>query len=67
MANFRLEEKCFKRGFRYIAGVDEAGRGSWAGPVVAAAVVFKKIKWPNIINIGLDDSKKLSQKKTKLL
>lgn len=39
-----------------IAGVDEAGRGPWAGPVVAAAVVLDRADFP----AGLDDSKKLS-------
>ena len=63
MPNFTLEEKYIKRGFRCIAGVDEAGRGSWAGPVVAAAVVFGKKTWPNIVKIGLNDSKKLSPKR----
>lgn len=44
------------RGFRVIAGLDEAGRGPLAGPVVAAAVVLPpKGKWT-----GVDDSKKLS-------
>lgn len=41
-----------------VAGIDEAGRGPWAGPVVAAAVVLDPAHIPN----GLDDSKKLSQK-----
>ena len=46
-----------------IAGVDEAGRGPWAGPVVAATVVFytRNIN-PTLIN-SLNDSKKLSAKK----
>ncbi len=39
-----------------VAGVDEAGRGPWAGPVVAAAVVLDRSQVPP----GLDDSKKLS-------
>ena len=42
-----------------IAGVDEAGRGPWAGPVVAAAVILPSGGIPN----GLNDSKKLSKKK----
>ena len=47
------------RGYRYIAGVDEVGRGPLAGPVVAAAVVL-----PEDFNVlGVDDSKKLSEKK----
>ncbi len=40
----------------FVAGVDEAGRGAWAGPVVAAAVVLS----PDSIPAGLNDSKKLS-------
>ncbi len=46
-----------------IAGVDEAGRGAWAGPVVAAAVVFPK---DHLVS-GVDDSKKLSPKKRDVL
>ena len=42
-----------------IAGIDEAGRGAWAGPVVAAAVVLDPAHIPD----GLDDSKRLSAKK----
>ena len=42
-----------------IAGIDEAGRGPWAGPVVAAAVVLDREIMPE----GLKDSKKLSEKK----
>jgi ribonuclease HII len=41
-----------------IAGVDEAGRGPWAGPVVAAAVVLR-----GAVPAGLDDSKKLSARR----
>lgn len=42
-----------------VAGIDEAGRGPWAGPVVAAAVVLDPVRVPE----GLDDSKKLSAKR----
>jgi len=50
-------------GIRYVAGIDEAGRGPLAGPVVAAAVIL-----PKKTNIrGLDDSKKLSPKKREML
>lgn len=42
-----------------IAGVDEAGRGPWAGPVVAAAAILDPNNFPD----GLNDSKKLSAKK----
>lgn len=51
-----IETGLLKKGFRLIAGVDEAGRGPLAGPVVAAAVVFEKDKYPS----GIKDSKQLS-------
>jgi ribonuclease HII len=50
-----LETELCRRGFTRIAGVDEAGRGSLAGPVVAAAVVLP----PGCLLPGIDDSKKL--------
>jgi len=53
------ETKAVTQGYRNIAGVDEAGRGPLAGPVVAAAVIFSA----KIDIAGLDDSKKLSPKK----
>lgn len=50
-----------------VVGIDEAGRGPWAGPVVAGAVIFKtKNVSPYILN-NLDDSKKLSAKKRESL
>jgi len=39
-ANFSYENKFLKQGFTNIAGLDEVGRGSWAGPIVAAAVII---------------------------
>ena len=51
-----FEEEARGRGFQVIAGLDEAGRGPLAGPVVAAAVVFPKIRSLK----GIDDSKALS-------
>jgi len=42
-----------------IAGIDEAGRGPWAGPVVAAAVILD----PGVVIEGVDDSKRLTAKK----
>ncbi|MFH1367927.1 MAG: ribonuclease HII [Elusimicrobiota bacterium] len=51
------------KGYRVIAGVDEAGRGPWAGPVVAAAVVL-----PQDLRIeGIRDSKKLTPRKRERL
>src|SRR5690606_19772293 len=46
-----------------VAGVDEAGRGAWAGPVVAAAVILDPARIPP----GINDSKKLSRKKREQL
>jgi ribonuclease HII len=37
-----LEEKGYRRGFKHVAGLDEVGRGPWAGPVVAAAVILPR-------------------------
>ncbi|MFT4347134.1 ribonuclease HII [Bartonella ancashensis] len=54
--NFSYELSLQNQGFRYIAGVDEVGRGPLAGPVVTAAVILDK----NHIPSGLNDSKKLS-------
>jgi ribonuclease HII len=51
-----FEAPYWARGLNYIAGVDEAGRGAWAGPVVAAAVVLN----PEAIPAGLQDSKQLT-------
>ena len=45
-----------------VAGIDEAGRGPWAGPVIAAAVVLDPTTLPLSIQDRLDDSKKLSAK-----
>ena len=42
-----------------VAGIDEAGRGPWAGPVVAAAVVLDTDRLPELLRNDLDDSKKL--------
>ena len=57
------ERVCWAEGIQRLAGVDEAGRGPWAGPVVAAAVVitpaFAEAEIAGVLN-GLDDSKKLT-------
>ena len=63
MPDFELEEAARKRGFKFIFGVDEAGRGPLAGPVCAAAVIFPE----NCIIDGINDSKKLSERKREAL
>ncbi len=50
-----------------IAGIDEAGRGPWAGPVMAGAVVFLTKEVDEFLLQNLDDSKKLSAKKREVL
>lgn len=57
MPDFSIEKKINGN----VAGVDEAGRGSWAGPVVAAAVIFEKESNYQFIK-RINDSKKLSAK-----
>lgn len=63
MNNYELEAKLYQEGKKYIAGTDEVGRGPLAGPVVATAVIMPK----NCYIEGVTDSKKLSEKKRKLL
>ncbi len=66
--DFCREEKLFKKGYENIAGIDEAGRGPLAGPVVAAAVIFSKNKLlSKLLEVGIRDSKLLSPKKREYL
>lgn len=58
-----IEHNCFEAGHQLICGVDEAGRGPLAGPVCAAAVILP----PDLIITGLNDSKKLTDKKRREL
>lgn len=53
------EQECYIKSGNFIAGIDEAGRGPLCGPVVAAAVILKKGEYIP----GVNDSKKLSEKK----
>jgi len=57
------EKNLYSKGYEYICGIDEAGRGPLCGPVVAAAVILKK---GDKIE-GVNDSKKLSEKKREQL
>ncbi len=56
MPDFTLEQEAGG----IVAGIDEAGRGPWAGPVVAAAVVLDASSLPETLAARIDDSKKLS-------
>lgn len=60
--NFIEEKKLWRQGYKCVAGVDEAGRGPLAGPVVAAAVYFtENFEIKNLKNFNINDSKKLSE------
>ncbi|SHL47870.1 ribonuclease HII [Roseibium suaedae] len=61
--NLKLERKHAAQFDGLLAGVDEAGRGPWAGPVVTAAVILDYKRVPE----GLNDSKKLTEAKRELL
>jgi ribonuclease HII len=61
--DFSFEKKAIRAGLWPVAGLDEAGRGPLAGPVVAAAVVLN----PKRIPKGLDDSKRLSMQQREAL
>ena len=56
-ATFDFEKSLWKQNKRYVVGIDEVGRGAWAGPLVAAAVIFPK---DFDSKTGLFDSKLLS-------
>lgn len=61
--NYSYEKQAFEKGYKFVCGVDEAGRGPLAGPVYAAAVILN----PDAVIEGLDDSKKLTEKKREKL
>ena len=58
-----FENKLYQSGTKLIAGIDEAGRGPLAGPVVVELVIMK----PNSFIEGINDSKKVSEKKREIL
>ena len=58
-----MEKELYEKGFEYICGIDEAGRGPLAGPVVVAGVIMPK---DSMIE-GVNDSKKVSEKKREKL
>lgn len=59
----KFENGLYKTGLKYIAGIDEAGRGPLAGPVVVGIAIMK----PDSFIEGINDSKKISEKKRELL
>ena len=58
-----IEKNLHNKGYRFVAGVDEAGRGPLAGPVCAAAVILPD----DVVIDGINDSKKLTEKKREQL
>lgn len=63
MPDFSYELEVKSKGYKFVCGVDEAGRGPLAGPVCAAAVILPD----DCVIDGLNDSKKISEKKRELL
>ncbi|MGN0819384.1 MAG: ribonuclease HII [Christensenellaceae bacterium] len=63
--NLIFEKEYLAKGYKYIAGVDEVGRGPLCGPVVTCAVIMP-LDSQNVIE-GITDSKKLSEKKREML
>lgn len=61
--DYGFEISAREKGYKCICGIDEAGRGPLAGPVYAAAVILPE----GLVIEGLDDSKKLSEKKRDIL
>ena len=61
--DYQLEEEAVRAGYSLVCGVDEAGRGPLVGPVCAAAVILPQ----GLVIEGLNDSKKLSEKKREKL
>lgn len=63
MLEYTLEAELWEKGFEYVCGIDEAGRGPLCGPVVAAACILPR----GFVLEGLNDSKKLTEKKREAL
>ena len=63
MLEYTIERKMQDEGYKLICGVDEAGRGPLCGPVFAAACILPD----GLVIDGLNDSKKLTEKKLQIL
>jgi ribonuclease HII len=64
MPDFSYEKKC---GDGFVFGLDEAGRGPWCGPVVAACVCWPNYQIPDYLAVAINDSKKLTAAKRETL
>ncbi|OGZ64573.1 MAG: ribonuclease HII [Candidatus Staskawiczbacteria bacterium RIFCSPLOWO2_01_FULL_40_39] len=60
--NFSEEKKLWRKGYEFVIGLDEAGRGPLAGPVVAAGVIVSQFQISNF-KFQINDSKKLNARK----
>ena len=67
MPDFNLEDEAVSQGHAVVCGIDEAGRGPWAGPVVAGAVILDRTGLSAVLVAELDDSKKLKAAKREAL
>lgn len=67
MEDIKTEKLLNQKGFKNVAGIDEAGRGPLAGPVVASAVIIVDWNLDRELLEGVKDSKKLSEKKREFL
>lgn len=63
--NLKEEKRLWKKGYKNVVGLDEAGRGPLAGPVIAAAVIIQNTRY-KIQNTEIKDSKTLNFKKREL-
>lgn len=70
MPDLSLERELQAQGYRLIAGLDEAGRGAWAGPVMAAAVILpldQPDRLAALLDAGVNDSKQLTARQRERL
>jgi ribonuclease HII len=70
MPGYRVERELRKEGYELVAGLDEAGRGAWAGPLYAAAVILPLDKAETILQLrseGVRDGKLISPKRREKL
>lgn len=67
LPDFKYEKKLYKKGYKFVAGVDEVGRGCFAGPLVTGCVIFDSVgvlpvASPTALGIIINDSKQMRPK-----
>lgn len=72
LPTFRYEKRLWRKDYKIVVGLDEVGRGAWAGPLVVGAVAFPPVsglvlRISDFESLGIDDSKRLRPKKRKEL